>query len=46
MSAYFPYFSALGIAQGDLKIGDCNGTLSGDNLLFSGECSPTIEVNF
>jgi len=44
VSAYIPYFTALGINETELRVGECNGTVMGENLIFSGECSPSVQV--
>ncbi|CAK8672305.1 unnamed protein product [Clavelina lepadiformis] len=45
VTAYLPYFTNLGINETELLLGNCSGTVSGENLSFNGECNPSISEN-
>ena len=45
VTAYLPYFTNLGINETELLLGNCSGTVSGENLSFNGECNPSISVS-
>ena len=44
VTAYNPYFENLGINYTELYLGSCPGTLSGDDILYAGECGALVEV--